>query len=79
MRAYLRHDDLCRVVIDGAIDCHAVAVKGLPDEAVRRHLEVRELHERSDGDVQALRAARRGGKEVGSMRRGRLPRWCSTV
>ena len=79
MRAYLCHDDLCRVVVDGAIDCHAVAVEGLPDEAVRRHLEVRELRERSDGDVQALRAARRGGKDVGSMRCGRLPRWRGTV
>ena len=37
--AHLGHDDVGRVVVDGAVDCHGVAVKGLPDEPVRRHLK----------------------------------------
>ena len=30
--------DILRVVVDGAVDRHVVAVEGLPDEAVWRHL-----------------------------------------
>mmetsp|Transcript_19019 Transcript_19019/g.43744 ORF Transcript_19019/g.43744 Transcript_19019/m.43744 type:complete len:239 (+) Transcript_19019:37-753(+) len=45
---------LAAVVVERAIDRHAVAVEGLPDEPVRRHLGGADVLERVDGDVQPL-------------------------
>ena len=52
-----RDDDVGRVVVDSAVDRHGVAVEGLPDEAVRRHLERRGALVREEPNVQPLRHA----------------------
>mmetsp|Transcript_15296 Transcript_15296/g.35212 ORF Transcript_15296/g.35212 Transcript_15296/m.35212 type:complete len:202 (-) Transcript_15296:1017-1622(-) len=50
----LRHDDVCRVVVDGAVDRHVVTIKGLPEEAVWRHLEAGGALACFERDVQPL-------------------------